>query len=167
MKDFSRPRSTTPIDFRIDNDVFYAVPNLNADQQLKAIGLMNSMGSAQLEGIAIERIDPVNATVSDVDRANQIAVTTNTAVMEIMGMLDELLLPDSAVRFAERMKSKTEPIDLAQVIDVFQYLVGMYGDRPTSPPSSSSNGHGGTGTSSTEDTQPSASTPSPYPSTVS
>lgn len=167
MKDFTRQRSTEPLSFTIAPDVFYAVSVLNADQQLKAVSIMNAMGTSQLEGMAIDRIDPVNATELDVHRARELASVTNTAIHEVMTMLDELLLPDSAVRFAERMKSKTEPIDLGQVMEVFQWLIGQYGDRPTTPLSSSSNGHSGTGTSSMDDTLPKASIPSPYPSPAS
>ena len=165
MRDFTRPRLTKPIEFKIDADVFQAVPVLNADMQLKAISLMNRMGTSQLDGITIEKMDPVNATVADVERAKSVAETANNAALEVMTMLDELLLPASAARFAERMKSKTEPIDFVQVIEVFQYLIGQYGDRPTSPSSSSSNGHDGTGNSSTDASPVAGSTPSisPYP----
>lgn len=153
MKDFTKSRSTKPIEFKIDGDVFQAVPTLNAEQQFEAVSLMNTMGAAELEGMGIREIDPVNATTNDVNRAVTTATAASNAVVKIMQMLDELLLPDSAVRFAERMKSKTEPIDLEQVMGVFQWLISEYGERPTSPLSSSSNGHSGTGTPSTVVTQ--------------
>lgn len=156
MKDFTKSRSTTPIEFKIDGDVFQAVPTLNADQQIQAVSLINMVGTTELEGEAIANIDPVNATAFDIERAKGVASAAGDAVLKIMVMLDELLLPDSAKRFAERMKSKTEPIDLEQVMGVFQWLVSSYGERPTSPLSSSSNGHSGTGTSSTVDTPASA-----------
>lgn len=156
MKDFTRERSTAPIEFKIDGDVFQAVATLNADQKIHAISLVNALGAAQLDGLALGNIDPANASQRDVERARSIAQEADKAVGEVMNLLDELLLPQSAERFAERMKSKTEPIELEQVFEIFQWLIGEYGDRPTSPLSSSSNGHSGTGTSSTEATQASA-----------
>jgi hypothetical protein len=153
MKDFTKSRSSAPLEFKIDGDVFQAVPTLNAEQQIQAVSLMNNIGVAELDGLALQNIDGSSATLSDVERARAIATDANKAVLTMMTMLDELLLPASAARFAERMKSKTEPIDLEQAMGVFQYLISEYGDRPTTPLSSSSNGHSGTGTSSTVATQ--------------
>jgi hypothetical protein len=153
MKDFTKSRSTKPLEFKIDGDTFQAVPQLNAEQQIQAVSLMNRIGVAQLDGLALENIDGSSATMTDVERAREIATSANDAVFAMVSMLDELLLPDSAARFAERMKSKTEPIDLEQVTGVFEWLISTYGERPTTPLSSSSNGHSGTGTPSMVDTQ--------------
>lgn len=153
MKDFTRERATAPLEFKVDGDTFQAAAVLNADQKMKAISLVNSLGTTQLDGIALGAIDPNNATQADVERARNIASAADTAALEVMGILDELLLPESAKRFAERMKSKTEPIELEQVFDIFQWLISEYGQRPTSPLVSSSNGHSGTGTPSTVGTQ--------------
>jgi hypothetical protein len=66
-----------------------------------------------------------------------------------MAFLDQVLLPESAQRFADRLRSVTEPIDLYQVQDVLRFLIGRYSGRPTEPSLSSQNGHDGTTTSST------------------
>lgn len=81
----------------------------------------------------------------------------------ILEFLDKVLLPDSAVRFAERLASSTEPIDIEQAADIAVWLMeGVYaGERPTGDPSPSANGSENTGPNSTDGAPAEESTPEP------
>jgi len=81
----------------------------------------------------------------------------------ILEFLDKVLVPDSAVRFAERLASSTEPIDIEQAADIAVWLMeGVYAsERPTEAPSPSQNGSGSTGQSSTDGAQAEGSTQEP------
>ena len=74
--------------------------------------------------------------------------------------LDTVLLPESSVRFAKRMRSAEDPITGADLVETVNWLVGeVYGGRPTTPSSSSPDGSSTTGTSSTDGAPLLASTP--------
>lgn len=81
----------------------------------------------------------------------------------ILEFLDKVLVPASAVRFAERLSSATDPIDVEQAADIAVWLMEeTYApERPTEAPSPSSNGSGSTGASSTDGASAPASTPAP------
>jgi hypothetical protein len=159
MKDFSRPLKLEPIRFKADGDTFEAIPELSAEMTMQAVELMNTMGVMTLEGMSVGDLDPATATPEDFERARSIASGANKYIGQIMAMLDELLLPKSAERFAERLKDKVNPITLLQAIEIWKYLVEQYTGRPTSPSSSSTNGHDDGGTSSTVGVQREELTP--------
>jgi hypothetical protein len=69
-------------------------------------------------------------------------------------ILDILMFPASAARFAERMKDPQNPIDIDQIDDVFHWVVQEYANRPTVPPSTSGPLPTPTGSSSTDTAQP-------------
>lgn len=81
----------------------------------------------------------------------------------ILEFLDKVLLPDSAARFAERLSSSTEPIEIEQAANVAVWLMEeVYApERPTEAPSPSQNGSGSTGPSSTDGAQAEGSTQEP------
>jgi hypothetical protein len=100
-----------PLRFRVDADVFEAIPALP------------TLLAFELQGIA-DRIR--SAPDSDARRA---------ALLEVFG---SILLPSSLERFVERLGSVTEPIDPTQLIGIVQGLVGTYARRPTPPSQGSS-----------------------------
>lgn len=79
----------------------------------------------------------------------------------IFEFLDQVLLPESAALFAERLKSPTKPITIDQATSVAVWLMEeAYGsERPTGAQSPSANGSGSTGQSSTDGAQATDSTP--------
>jgi hypothetical protein len=89
----------------------------------------------------------------------------------LMGFLDDVLLPESAARFSERLKSAQEPITFPQAIEVFTWLIEVYTtgdekeegkpDRPTREPSSSRKKSAGRGRSSTPSARSEGSTRRP------
>lgn len=82
------------------------------------------------------------------------------AVMAMMNFLDQVLLPDSAVRFAARLRSAEHPITGADVVETTNWLIQeVYGGRPTTPSSDSPDGSSATGTSSTDGAPSLVSTP--------
>lgn len=136
MQDFTQARPDT-IKFKIDDDVFEAVPAVGANVLRSIMTLADTTGlAANIESLTPEE-----------------AASRSTKVMEMvnstLSFLDLVLLPECATRFGERMNSATEPITLDQAFKVWTWLVEQYSGRPTQPSSPSANGHGGTGTSST------------------
>lgn len=78
----------------------------------------------------------------------------------VFEFLDQVLKPESAQRFAERMRSADEPITVDQAAAVAVWLMEEHyaPERPTEAQSSSAGGPGTTGQSSTDGAQPAAST---------
>jgi hypothetical protein len=70
----------------------------------------------------------------------------------IMEFLDVVLEPDSATRFAARLKSQENPITIEQCSDVAVWAMEdlFTTDRPTTAPSPSPNGSETTGPSTTD-----------------
>lgn len=134
MPDFSSSASTEVIKFRIDGDIFEAFADVGAD-------------------IIMDVTKPVvigqkeNATQEELLEMAEKAHEFNLSCMHF---LQEVLLPSSRDRFAERLRSATEPITVRQALDVYRFLIQQYSNRPTQPPASSSTGQGGTGTTSTD-----------------
>lgn len=137
IQDFSLPKRE-PIRFKIDDDVFEAVPSVGADVMRDVIGMTDA--------IKVTALDQATATPEQLGEA---ASTVKTHTARALQFLDTVLLPESAQRFGERMRSIENPITLEQAFQVWTWLIGQYGGRPTVPSSPSANGHGGTGTSST------------------
>lgn len=72
-------------------------------------------------------------------------------MVAMMRFLDQVLLPESAVRFAARLRSAADPITTGDVVELCNWLIGdVYGGRPTGPSSSSENGSSPTTSSSTD-----------------
>lgn len=77
-----------------------------------------------------------------------------------MTFLDQVLEPDSAERFAERMRDPVKPIDIEQAMEVAQWLLAdVYTKRPTTPSSRSRQSRSNTGQSSTDGSLSPVSTP--------
>lgn len=72
----------------------------------------------------------------------------------MVSILEAALKPDSLKRFLERMEDNEDPIDLLQVNDIVEWVMGEYGLRPTTSPEPSANGQQlpGDGTNSTAST---------------
>lgn len=97
--------------------------------------------------------------VLDVSAVNQAKDLDKIRI--ILSFLDQVLLPDSAQRFADRLKSAEEPIDIDQAASVAVWLMeGVYApERPTPAQSPSETGSETTGQNSTDGAQAAASTP--------
>jgi hypothetical protein len=78
----------------------------------------------------------------------------------ILEFLDMVLLPESAARFAARLRSSESPISIDQAAKIAVWLMEeVYApERPTEAPSPSQNGSGSTGQSSTGGASAPAST---------
>lgn len=85
----------------------------------------------------------------------------------LIGMFDQVLLPDSAKLFAERLTSSEHPISFKMAVEVFEWLVEQYAgeERPTEGRSRSRRGRPQTGPSSTDSAPSEDSTPEPLVST--
>lgn len=149
IPDFSvkRPRS---IKFKIDGEVFEAVAAIGAT-------VMNDVLDDQMDfDMALMQAQRFADGQSDKSEMDQTASKLKGHVGKIMTFLDEVLVEESRARFADRLRSKTNPIDLTQVYQAYHYLVNRYSNRPTVPSSSSTNGHETTGTSLTAGAPPAA-----------
>lgn len=117
-----------PHRFRIDADIFSAPPILSPVTLGKLAALHANMG----EMGGVEGIEVTLAAVSSMFR---------------------LILPGpSGERFAERLMSVDEPIDLQrQALPALYYLLECYGLRPTQPSSPSLDGSTGESTDTQSD----------------
>lgn len=79
-------------------------------------------------------------------------------VEPILEFFDAILFDQSAARLRERAKSKTEPIGLAHLMPIINWLLEAYGLRPTQPSENSSGSPSETGTSLTDGVQSETST---------
>lgn len=140
MKDFSRERPA--IEFKIDDDVFTAVSAIPADTM---IGF-----STRFEGVG------ENPTSAD-------------GVKIMTEMLQTILTSQSYDLFKARMSDPLRPIDMNQLNEVMEWVLGELGMRPTEPSESSSDGQPSpeSGTSSTANTQDVVLISSVSPSTAS
>lgn len=141
MKDFSKQRKV--IQFKIDEDVFWAHPVIPADTMIHFI--------QKFEGI-----DPE-------------AKGSQESIKALLETLETLLVPDSYKNFRARMADPERAIDIAQVNEVVEWVMGEYGMRPTqsSEPSSDGSSPPEPGTSSTESTPGVVSISSASPQTAS
>lgn len=128
------------VSFTIDGDLFEAVSVMPAQTLMEFAGSFAKVG--EVPGDSLEAM---------------------------RGLLEMVLLPDSYLRIAERMRSKSEPIDIGQISELIPWLLEVYGLRPTQRSSSSADGLPApeSGTSSTGTTSGAASTSSPFPQTAS
>lgn len=132
--DFSEPKHET-IKFRIDDDIFEAFAAIPAGMFME-----HSRIEIPLE-IDREERDPAKIMAA--------AAAMNKFNQRYFRFLDEVLLPESAERFARRLMDRNNPITMQQAGKVYRMLMGKYTGRPTQPPSPSQNGDGGTGDGST------------------
>lgn len=133
MHDFSREKSEV-LKFRIDEDIFEAFAEVGAELLL---------GVTETAPMLVNE----SSTQEEIKAFNKWSYEYN---LRCIRFVQECLLPSSRERFAERMKSSSDPISLKQVTDVFRVLVQTYSGRPTPPPSPSTPGPGGIGTSLTD-----------------
>lgn len=80
------------------------------------------------------------ASAEDGDEAEQLQLA--------MAFFDQVLLPDSAQLFAERLRDPKRPITLPKAMKIFTWLMGKYTDFPTEEPASSQAGSSATAKSS-------------------
>lgn len=141
MKDFTKQRKV--IEFQIDDDVFRAVPVIPADVMIKFVQRFEDM-------------DPESKKSSE-------------NIAALLETLETLLIPDSFKRFRARMGDADAAIDINQVNEVVEWVMGEYGMRPTqsSDPSSTGSSDQGSGTSSTGSTRDVVSISSASPQTGS
>jgi len=78
------------------------------------------------------------------------AATLDEKMLAIGEFFDVMLTDESAKLMQDRLRSKTNPLDINQALEIIEYLTEEIGARPTVPSSSSSDGSatGETGTSS-------------------
>lgn len=125
MKDFTRERK--PIQFTIDGDVFEAKSPIPAQVLLDFAAKFSSMTE---DSPIDEQLDAFK------------------------NVLDLVLKPDSLKVFQARMSDVDNPIEVAQVEEIIEWLFGEYGLRPTelSEPSLPGSDSPDDGTNSTENT---------------
>lgn len=111
FKNFTKKRE--PVWFQVDEDRFQALPVLPVPTMQLLIGQANA-----LQGKA----------------------ASPETLGEILHIFDTVLVPESAARFTERLKSTDNPVDLIQVMDILTWLMEGYGQRPTQQSSGSSDG---------------------------
>lgn len=125
IRDFTL--TISPHQFRIDEDIFVA-PGI-------------------LSPITMRKLANLHGTLGDRTQSSDL----DGALSSIAEMFRLLLSGPSGQRFAERLFSETEPIDLTrQALPVLYWLLEEYGLRPTQPSSDSSD----------SSTQPGTDTPS-------
>ena len=126
-----------PRPFRIDDDVFY----------VSAVAPAGTL------------IDLAKLASIDQTNAQQMAKAMET----LADVLDSVMMPESAVRFAQRMRSPIRPIQAKQVMKIVRWLVQVYsGKDRTAPVSSSPTGLPSTGPSSTDGAPVEASIPGSF-----
>lgn len=121
-KDFSRKSSKEPVTWTMDGDTFQARSSLPG-------GVVLDMAK-----IADEK---------DTRTEEQVKIVT--------GFLQTALLPASYKKFTDRLNDLDNPIDLDQIMDVFEFLISKYTEgsaRPTKDPSPSLGGLAVTGLTS-------------------
>ncbi|HEX9832542.1 MAG TPA: hypothetical protein VGA66_05540 [Mycobacterium sp.] len=138
VKDFSRKREQ--LVFRIDDDTFEAARAIPGDMLTEFAKRYADVGNAPLD--------------------QQLAVMKDALAL--------VLLPESHARFTKRLSDLENPIELEQTAEVIQWLMGVYGKRPTQPSSPSPDGQDdqAPGTNSTDAQPPQASIPATFQRTA-
>jgi hypothetical protein len=144
VPDFTKPRPTALLRFKIDDDYFEAVPEIGPGVILDVTAPDDNV--ARLAGL-----DPTEASPEDVMKLTQ---GVRDLQARLMNFLDSVLIPESAQLFAARLRAQANPITLEQCREVVAWLIGQYSNRPTEPPKPSSSGRGGRGRSSTVTASP-------------
>lgn len=143
IKDFSKSSSKEPLRFKIDDDIFEASPAIGAElfREIASGSAQDAAGLSAISGVKPGEYSP--------DQMKLAATALDSQSSRAVAFLDAVLLPDSAARFAERLRSSVDPISLGQMYEVWGWLIEQYSGRPTQPSQSTSSGSDGTGTSST------------------
>lgn len=130
MMDFSV--SQKPIRFKVDDDIFEAVPDIAAELAMEYADLIEKVTS---------RADDDSI---DVEEQKQVVYSTIRLVM----------FPESAERFIARLSDQQKPISQKKFGEITAWLMEQYGLRPTESDSASSTGseNQDAGTSSTVST---------------
>ena len=92
---------------------------------------------------------PVMADLVDLSKGSDSA-TSQQSIERLLTVFDKILLPDSALHFRHRIMDQVNPIGFRQLMDIFHWLLEVYGLRPTEPSSASSTGPSDGGTTSTD-----------------
>lgn len=139
IKDFTRKRER--LVFRIDDDTFEAATAIPGDMLTEFATRYADIGSAPVE--------------------QQLAVMKDA--------LSLVLLPESHAQFTKRLSDLEHPIELEQTVEVVQWLMEVYGNRPTQPSSPSASGQPSpeSGTNSTDAQPPQVSIPATFQPTAS
>ena len=129
MKDFTTTRPAV-VRFKLDDDVFEAVPQISA---INALDFSSRYSSLSDKNVSLEE-----------------------ATAMIHELIRMVLLPESANRFLDRMHSQTNPIGVDKFYEVLNWIFEFYTERPTQPGSDSSTGSDTRvdGTTSTVSTSP-------------
>lgn len=115
LREYSRPVrdfsiSDEPLPFKLGQDIFEAVPVVPPvllDELTAALAQMGAEGRTNIE-----------------------------LLNDFAAIFDVLLTEGTALRFRERLMSRTEPIDLnRQLVPIIQWLLEEYGMRPMEPSS--------------------------------
>lgn len=109
IMDFSRPPEN--IRFRMDGDVFEAIPEIAAVSMLRF--------------------------ADDAERLDRSDVSADEKVKILQNLFRMILVPESSSRFIRRLDDNTNPIGVGRFMDVTKYLLERYGLRPTEPDSAS------------------------------
>jgi hypothetical protein len=72
----------------------------------------------------------------------------NDVIAGVLDFMEKALAPDSSKRFAEVALDPDAGLTLEQIVEVFQYVLGVVGAHPTGPSSDSSSAPRRTGTGS-------------------
>jgi hypothetical protein len=109
IKDFSVERK--PIKFKIDDDIFEAVPDVAAEVMIRFIDQASILENAE--------------------------APTNEKMNVIQGMFYMVLKKESADTFVARLNDPDRPISLNTFVEVVQWIMEQYSLRPTEPDSES------------------------------
>lgn len=138
VKQFGTPGGLKPKQFRIDDDLFSAAPDLPAGTMIEMVSLFQE------------------AQDQNVDMSRKLGL--------ISKIFDMALFDESRQLLETRLHSKERPIGIRTLLDVIQWMMGeAYGLRPTQQPSPSTGSSDPAGAGSTAGAPPVESTPSPSP----
>lgn len=151
LKDLTDRTPRQPKRVKIEPDVFDCALKLPAGVVQDIMDLRRLMGIVQRSQAA------GNVDTDSVEEMNR----------KLFGMLDVILLPESAELFAKRMRDPVNPIDTDDISRFVAWVIEEYGERPTTPSSASSPLPTTTGMSSTDGPWPMPNTPDPSPWPIS
>jgi len=112
----------------IDGTRYEAVPSLPADEFGEFTSRMSAVNVAAKD---MEKVDK--------DDLNAVGDAMREFIRQALNALGGVLYEDSVVRLTERVKSRTEPIDVNELMDVFKRLMAHYspkkddGEDPEAP----------------------------------
>jgi len=122
VKDFSG--RSDPVQFRVNDDVFNAAPNIPTHSAFRLMDMAKSIGNDEVE--------------------------TEEQFQRLVEFFELVLMQDSAKVFVDGLSSTEKPIGIRQCLDIMQWLMGEWGLRPTRSSSDSQTQPEETGPSSTD-----------------